>query len=139
MIRVHAIDHIVLRTGQPAAMIRFYSGILGCRFERRLPPATGLTQLRAGDALIDLVSLDSELGRAGGGAPGPDGNNVDHFCLRIGAVDADELRHWLVARGVPCGEWSTRYGAAGFGPSLYIEDPDGNTLELRPDPSPDQA
>jgi catechol 2,3-dioxygenase-like lactoylglutathione lyase family enzyme len=133
MIRVKAIDHIVLRTGQPATMLRFYSEVLGCRVERSLPAATGLTQLRAGDALIDLVSLDSELGRAGGGAPGPDGNNVDHFCLRIAGVDADELVRWLSARGVPCGEWATRYGAAGFGPSLYIEDPDGNTVELRPD------
>ena len=25
----------------------------------------------------------------------------------------------------------TRYGATGFGPSIYISDPDGNTVELR--------
>jgi hypothetical protein len=32
---------------------------------------------------------------------------------------------------VACDEFTTRYGAEGFGPSAYIKDPDGNTIELR--------
>ena len=124
MIRVRKIDHLVLRTTDVPRMVQFYEQVLGCRVERTLPPETGLTQLRAGDALIDIVAVDSDLGRAGGGPPGRGGNNLDHFCL--------ELRDWLVSRGVECSEFETRYGAAGFGPSVYIEDPDGNTIELRP-------
>ena len=132
MIRVRKIDHLVLRTTDVPRMVQFYQEVLGCRVERTLPPETGLTQLRAGDALIDIVAVDSELGRAGGGPPGRSGNNLDHFCLELENVGQEELSDWLVSRGVECSEFETRYGAAGFGPSVYIEDPDGNTIELRP-------
>jgi catechol 2,3-dioxygenase-like lactoylglutathione lyase family enzyme len=132
MIEVRKIDHLVLRTENVAEMVRFYEDVLGCRVERTLPEETGLTQLRAGDALIDIVAVDSELGRAGGGAPGRKGNNLDHFCLELRDVGESELRDWLLSRGVDCGEFETRYGAGGFGPSIYIKDPDGNTVELRP-------
>lgn len=131
MIRVRMIDHIVLRTENAGAMIRFYSQVLGCGVERTLPDETGLTQLRAGESLIDIVAVDSELGRAGGGPPKKTGNNLDHFCLRIESVGEDDLRRWLASRGIDSGEFEIRYGAEGFGPSLYISDPDGNTVELR--------
>ena len=133
MIEVRKIDHLVLRTADVPGMVRFYRDVLGCRVERSLPPDTGLTQVRAGDALIDLVAVDSELGRAGGGPPGEDGNNLDHFCLELKDIGQSELRDWLVSHDVECGEFETRYGAAGFGPSIYIQDPDGNTIELRPE------
>jgi glyoxylase I family protein len=132
MIRVRKIDHIVLRSANVPGMIRFYRDVLGCTVERELSPRTGLTQLRAGDALIDLVAVDSELGRAGGGPPTATENSMDHFCLELEAVSEDELRAWLAAHGIDCGAFESRYGAAGFGPSVYIRDPDGNTLELRP-------
>ena len=131
MIRIQAIDHLVLRTENVAEMVRFYGEVLGCPVERSLPPEAGLTQLRAGNALIDIVAVDSELGRAGGGPPGPDGNNLDHFCLQLAPVSQHDLRGWLESHGVSCGEFQTRYGATGFGPSVYIQDPDGNTVELR--------
>jgi glyoxylase I family protein len=133
MIEIRKIDHLVLRTKNVAGMVRFYEDVLGCRVERTLPPETGLTQLRAGDALIDIVAVDSELGRAGGGAPGRSGNNLDHFCLQLKGINPTDLRDWLVGHGVECGDFETRYGAGGFGLSIYIEDPDGNTVELRPD------
>lgn len=132
MIRVRHIDHVVLRTEHVAAMVEFYSEVLACPVERTLPRETGLTQLRAGDSLIDIVDVDSELGRAGGNPPGPQGNNMDHFCLRIEPIGEEEIRAWLTTHGVKTGDFETRYGADGFGPSVYIRDPDGNTVELRP-------
>lgn len=132
MIRVRKIDHLVLRSSNVPGMVRFYREVLGCQVERELPPEVGLTQLRAGDALIDLVAVDSELGRAGGGPPGPTDNNLDHFCLELEDTGEKELRAWLKSQGVDCGEFETRYGAGGFGSSIYIKDPDGNTVELRP-------
>jgi glyoxylase I family protein len=131
MIRVRLIDHIVLRTQNLENMVHFYSKVLGCKVERSLPPETGLTQLRAGLSLIDIVAVDSELGRNGGDAPARSGNNLDHFCLQIEYINEDELRSWLDAQGFGDADLQTRYGAEGFGPSVYICDPDGNTVELR--------
>ena len=96
----------------------------------------GLTQLRAGSALIDLVSLDGPLGRAGGAGPGVEGRNLDHFCVRIDPFDAGALRAWLAQHGVQAGEVEQRFGAEGKGPSLYIQDPDGNVVELKGPPTP---
>lgn len=132
MIQVTALDHVVLRTTRLDAMLTFYSDLLGCHVERTLPPEYGLVQLRAGNALIDIVTVDSEMGRRGGKAPSQDGRNVDHFCLQIAAVDEDALLAYLDARNVPHSEFADRYGASGEGPSIYLEDPEGNVVELRP-------
>ena len=131
MIRILAVDHIVLRTARVKEMIDFYCDVLGCALERTLPKEIGLYQLRAGDALIDIVSVDSEFGRQGGEAPSTTGNNMDHFCLQIEAFEESELLDYLASHDVDHNGFETRYGAQGFGPSVYIKDPDGNTVELR--------
>ena len=131
MIKVQMIDHIVLRTEHLDEMVHFYSRVLGCPVERTLPPHVGLTQLRAGKSLIDLVDVDSELGRAGGPPPSGTGKNVDHFCLQIEAITEDELRDWLESHDIEVGDFEVRYGAEAFGPSVYIHDPDNNIVELR--------
>jgi glyoxylase I family protein len=131
MIKVLSIDHIVMRTLQPGPLVEFYRDVLNCQPERSLPPDIGLIQLRAGDALIDIVDVESELGRAGGKAPQKSGNNLDHFCLRVAGKGHDLLSE-LDRHGIENGGFEERYGGDGFGPSVYISDPDGNTLELRP-------
>lgn len=128
---IRGIDHIVLRTEQVDAMESFYSKVLGCEVERRLPPEIGLVQLRAGASLIDLVAVDSELGRMGGAPPGLEGRNLDHFCLQVEGLDKSGLKTLLSAHGIDAGKFEERYGAEGFGPSVYIRDPDGNTIELK--------
>jgi catechol 2,3-dioxygenase-like lactoylglutathione lyase family enzyme len=70
----------------------------------------------------------------GGGVPGSDGRNVDNIALRIDPFDAAALRTHLQAHGITMGEVTRRYGAEGQGPSIYIEDPDGNTIELKGPP-----
>lgn len=131
MIEVLAIDHLVLRTSDTEKMLGFYRDLLGCPLERQLDPAVGLVQLRAGSGLIDIVPVDSELGRMGGGPPRQDGRNVDHFCLSIAAVDEAALLARLDEAGVEHGDFAERYGAQGFGRSVYITDPEGNTVELK--------
>ena len=131
MIKPLAIDHLVLRTANYRALIDFYCDVLGCTPERETSPEFGLTHLRAGNALIDIVDVNGELGNKGGGAPGRSGNNLDHFCLQIEDFDEGELIEWLRTRGVDCGEFVERYGAQGMGRSLYLSDLDGNTVELR--------
>lgn len=136
MIKLQALDHVVFRTTRLQQMLEFYCDVLGCTQERSLSPTQGLTQLRAGSALIDLVTVDSELGRMGGKPPQQDGRNVDHVCLRMDAVPEHELITWLDQRGIKHSDFETRYGADGFGPSIYLEDPEGNVVELRPVQTP---
>ena len=130
MIQIREIDHLVLRTERVEAMIAFYTDVLGMSVERRLDD-TGLIQLRAGRSLVDIVRVDSEIGRKGGGAPGAQGRNLDHFCVRVDPFDEAAIRAQLKAKGVEAGPTERRYGAEGTGPSIYIEDPDGNTVELK--------
>ena len=131
--RLQQLDHIVLRVRDVAAMQRFYCLVLGCTLERE-QAEIGLLQLRAGASLIDLVDVESKLGRKGGAAPGAEARNVDHFCLRVEPWNADAILVHLESHAVSIGEIGQRYGADGEGPSIYIEDPEGNTVELKGPP-----
>ena len=130
---VQGIDHVVLRVVDVEGVIRFYQDVLGCAVERRKDDL-GLIQLRAGRSLIDLVDVNGELGQKGGTAPGAEARNMDHFCLRIDPFDEAQIRAHLRAHGIEAGDLATRYGAEGDGPSLYIQDPEGNTVELKGPP-----
>lgn len=132
-LRVLGLDHLVLRISDLDRSLHFYCEVLGCSVERRLDEL-GLVQLRAGSALIDLVPLDSPLGRAGGDPPTPGAPNLDHFALRIETFEAADLVAHLEKHGIEPSEVATRYGAEGQGPSMYIRDPDGNTVELKGPP-----
>jgi len=133
-ISIREIDHIVLRVRDLDRMLGFYCGVLGCIVERRQDDI-GLIQLRAGRSLVDLVPVDSELGRGGGAAPGEEGRNLDHMCFRLETFDEHALVEHLGSHGVEAGSVSSRYGAEGYGPSMYIEDPEGNTVELKGPPA----
>ncbi len=122
---IKGLDHVVLRVADLDRAIRFYCEVLGCAEERRVE-SIDLVQLRAGAALIDLI--------AAAGAPDPGAGNMDHFALSIAPFDEAALRAHLDSHGVAVGEVATRYGAEGSGPSLYITDPDGNTVELKGPP-----
>ena len=127
-IQVAALDHLVLRVADLDRAIKFYGDVLGCHVERRLDEPK-LVQLRAGASMIDLVPA----------GPGPQpagaaGRNLDHFAVRIGTFDFPALAAHLRRHGVAVGEVRRRYGAEGYGSSLYITDPDGNVVELKGPP-----
>ncbi len=122
--RIRNLDHIVLRVRDMDAALAFYTGVLGCREERRLEEI-GLVQLRAGASLIDLVP----------GEPAPGGANMDHFALRVTPFDEAALRAGLAEHGIETEAALPRYGAEGTGPSIYIRDPDGNVVELKGPPT----
>ncbi|HEY2356027.1 MAG TPA: VOC family protein [Phenylobacterium sp.] len=132
-IQVHGFDHIVLRVRDKATMLAFYQGVLGLAVDRDRPEL-GLTHIRAGGQMIDLVTLDGPLGKMGGAGPGPEARNLDHFALQVRPFEEAAIRAHLATHGVAVVEEGQRYGADGVGFSLYIRDPEGNTVELKGPP-----
>ena len=132
------LDHVVLRVRDIPRARAWYAAVLGCRVERVLP-GLGLTQLRAGASLIDLVDVNGPAGRAGGAAAGPKRRNMDHFCVRLIEFSEKKIVAHLKRNGIEPGKVVRRYGALGHGPSMYLTDPDGNTVELKGPPEPDQS
>jgi len=114
------LDHIVLRVRDQEAAQRFYIDVLGCTLDH-VNARISLVQLRFGEQLIDLL-------------PGrPSAEGLDHFCLSIRCSDLGAVRKALADRGVSLdGEVVERRGAYGTGPSLYLRDPDGYLIELKP-------
>ena len=117
------LDHVVLRARDPAALETFYVEVLGCSLELRQGT---LAQLRAGRTLIDIVPEDEAVASSRMA-----GANLDHLCLRIEPFDPDTIARHFAAHGVECGEEVPRYGAEGRGPSIYLNDPEGNGVELK--------
>lgn len=116
------LDHVVLRVKNQAVSRRFYTERLGCTVDH-VNERISLVQLRFGDQLIDLLP----------GERGPDGSGMDHVCLSIRCADVQAVRDTLIESGVPVeGDVVERRGAFGTGPSLYLRDPDGYRIELKP-------
>lgn len=114
------LDHVVLRVRDQAVAERFYTDVLGCTRDH-VNERIRLVQLRFGAHLIDL--LPGERGTHG----------MDHFCLSIACDDLSGLAQALRGRGVALeGDVVERRGAFGTGPSLYLRDPDGYLIELKP-------
>lgn len=128
---IQRVDHLVLRVRDLARSEAFYRDLLGCDIMRRRDDL-GLMHLRAGASMIDLVAIDGTLGRTGGAAPGLGGRNLDHLCLRIEPFDEAAIVAHLAEHGIaPHAPASRKFGAEGDGLSLYFDDPDGNTIELK--------
>ncbi|MFJ4683972.1 VOC family protein [Streptomyces sp. NPDC091377] len=119
--RVRDFDHVVLNVAEVERSLDFYCGVLGLEPVRvdawragTVPFPSARVSART---IIDLVS-----------GPRSDAN-VDHICLVVDPLDWQEV----IATGVldvlegPV----RRFGARGEATSVYVRDPDGNTVELR--------
>jgi catechol 2,3-dioxygenase-like lactoylglutathione lyase family enzyme len=120
-IRVTGLDHIVVNVADVGRSLRFYVDELG------LEPVR-VEEWRSGQVLFPSVRVDAgtilDLLAAD-----RSGVNTDHFCLVVEATDFDALKtsgRFEVVDGP-----DRRFGARGDGISLYVRDPDGNTVELR--------
>ena len=119
-LQIRTIDHVVLRVRDIDAMRRFYCEVLGA-VHVAYRPELGMSHLRAGAAMIDLLAVD---------AP-PGGQNMDHLCLRVEPFDQEAIVAHLRAHDVAIGEIRERFGAEGNGISIYVRDPEGNVVELK--------
>ena len=117
--KVVGFDHVVVNTLNTEALLSFYCDQLG------LEPVR-VDEWRNGEVLFPSVRV----------APGTlidllpaerTGENMSHFCLVIEPTDLDEL----AARFPDAHRADGLFGAQGYASSLYVQDPDGNTIELR--------
>ncbi len=138
-ITLAALDHVVLRVPDMDEALLFYRNVLGAEIERRVD-TFGLIQLRAGEAMIDLVDVGADWLKSEGAKPfTPDVRNVDHICLRVEPFDEAAIEKHLRAYGVTIVERGERYGAQGNGPSIYVRDPFGTVIELKGPATPVEA
>ena len=130
---VAGLDHFVLRVRDLDRSIAFYRDLLGLPIEMLEEYRAGtrpFISARVGEQLIDLVpdpTYDPEAGMRSGG--------FMHLCVRVrGALPADVLPR-VRAAGVEVVEDAPmiRLGATGYGPSIYVRDPDGYIVELKED------
>jgi catechol 2,3-dioxygenase-like lactoylglutathione lyase family enzyme len=120
-LRVVALDHVVLNVADVERSLAFYRGELGLVSER-------VDEWRRGEVPFPSVRVDAHTIIDLLAAPRT-GENSDHLCLVIEPTDLDAVKasgRFDVVDGP-----ATRFGARGDGTSLYVKDPDGNTVELR--------
>ncbi|WP_425837881.1 VOC family protein [Streptomyces fractus] len=119
--RVKALDHLVLNVADVDKSLEFYGGRLGLAPER-------VEEWRAGKVPFPSVRIDDSTVIDLFATPRTE-SNVDHFCLVVEPLDWQEV--------VDSGEFEVlegpvpRWGARGQAQSVYVKDPDGNTVELR--------
>jgi glyoxylase I family protein len=64
---------------------------------------------------------------------------MDHYCVQLAEFSQRKIVAHLKRKGIAPGKVGRRYGALGHGPSMYLTDPDGNTVELKGPPDSDQT
>ncbi len=130
-IQVSGFDHIVLRVRELDESLRFYEELLGLEVIGREEYASGarpFLSVRVGSQLVDLWpddAYDRELGLTAGG--------MFHFCVRVrNSLDAEVIPA-LKRAGVELLEDApaVRFGATGYGKSIYVRDPDRYMVELK--------
>ncbi|PSR23013.1 MAG: VOC family virulence protein [Sulfobacillus acidophilus] len=115
------LDHVVLEVRDLDRSLAFYSGVLGLVPERLDLYRAGtvpFVSVRVGESLVDLFVSDHP------------GSGPHHFCLTFEEPLASILVH-LDLHGIPYTDPGSRFGAKGQGDSVYVQDPDGHTVELR--------
>ncbi|MFD9796005.1 VOC family protein [Streptomyces sp. NPDC059070] len=121
MLRVKDFDHLVLNVQDVERALAFYTDTLGLepvRVEEWRAGKVPFPSVRVNaNTIIDL--FDRPRGES----------NVDHICLVVEPLDWQEVIDaglLTVTEGpVP------RFGARGSATSVYVQDPEGNTVELR--------
>ena len=119
--KVRGLDHIVLNVADVERALAWYTDLLGLEPERVEEWRAGevpFPSVRIDDGcIIDLFGVDRT------------GENLNHFCLVVDPGQVEAIAgdgRFTVVNGP-----ARRWGARGDGTSVYVTDPDGNTVELR--------
>jgi catechol 2,3-dioxygenase-like lactoylglutathione lyase family enzyme len=121
MVKAIGLDHVVLNVADVERSYAWYCeqlGLEGMRMDEWRRGEVLFPSVRVDEGtIIDLLQTDRS------------GRNVDHICLVVEPEDLEAVKaagHFEVVDGP-----DRRFGARGDGTSLYVLDPDGNTVELR--------
>jgi lactoylglutathione lyase len=121
---ITSLGHVAIRVSDVDRTLAFYSGKLGFEEMLRLHREDGrlwLLYLRITDEQYLEVFPDA----VGERAPPQESNGLNHICLTV--TDLDDVVRQLGARGVPLSR--PKLGPDG-NRQAWIEDPDGNRIEL---------
>jgi catechol 2,3-dioxygenase-like lactoylglutathione lyase family enzyme len=123
MVRVTGLDHIVLVCTDVDRSLTWYREVLGLEGVR-------VDEWKRGDAPFPSVRVDERtiIDLVAGERTGV---NMDHVCLVVEPTDLAALAASGDVEVVGGGPVDGLFGAQGLATSLYIRDPDGNTVELR--------
>jgi len=118
-IEVTGFDHFVVNCSDVERSLEFYTGELG------LAPVR-VNEWRRGEAPFPSARISATTILDLFESP-PNGKNIDHLCLVIANTDLDAVQALFPGSRRADG----LFGAQGYASSVYVEDPDGNTIELR--------
>jgi catechol 2,3-dioxygenase-like lactoylglutathione lyase family enzyme len=116
--KIERIDHLNLSVADLDRSIAFYERVLGMRTERM---GEGRAALHFGQ---QKIHLDAGLGAISGEKRQP-----AHICF-VAAAPLDEVKAHLESCGVAVRMEGPRAGAIGEIQSVYIDDPDRNSIEI---------
>jgi catechol 2,3-dioxygenase-like lactoylglutathione lyase family enzyme len=131
LVQVIGFDHLVLAVADVERSLDWYTGVLGltgARVEEWRRGEAPFPSVRVDDTtIIDLIPATD--GSASDNPAHDPGRNLDHLCL---VVEPTDLVAWAEGSGQAIvGGPGPRFGAQGVATSIYVRDPDGNTIELR--------
>jgi catechol 2,3-dioxygenase-like lactoylglutathione lyase family enzyme len=120
---IRELDHLVLNVSDVERSLAWYTDLLGLpgvRVDDWRRDDVPFPSVRVSDGcIIDLFAADEAR----------PGSNLNHFCLVASRSDVDAVANdprFTVVDGP-----GPRFGARGDGWSIYVADPDGNTVEIR--------
>lgn len=112
----------------PAASVRFYRDVLGFAPVRLAEFVEGTVLFPSvrvsASTIIDMFPKTMWSGAVA--------RNPNHFCIVLDALGVRAVKRRLARLKIPITRRDDRnFGARGFGRSIYFDDPDGTSVEVR--------
>lgn len=127
---VRALGEIALRVSDLEAMQRFYEEVIGLELMRRFPDSAffRIAEGFAGHTqILALFDRSDRVARGDRSSPSADTSTVDHIAFAISLNDFAKEKRRLEGLGL---EVKTREHGWVRWRSLYVKDPEENTVEL---------
>jgi len=124
---IRALGEIALRVNDLDTMQRFYQEIIGLELLRRFPEAAFFRIAEGYGGHTQVLALFDRSEQLAGLPVSADRSTIDHIALEIGREDLEPEKKRLEQHGLVV---KTAEHAWVHWRSLYVKDPEGNTVEL---------